>query len=203
MAVCGLGSWAGHFGSRSSGVGERMACATRPCAKRGRRTCGRTVRRTAGSESSTSGNRSRSPANHPHERGDKYRRPVATRPICPAVSACRPHRRSQVQHSGPLVEQTRALTRRILKWPGAGLNRRHRNFQSRALPTELPGPRGARLIGSDGAGQRRELRGTRSGTTTATASRCPPRSSRRRRGGSRSSSPSGSSSPRRRRRRPA
>src|SRR5712691_380068 len=27
------------------------------------------------------------------------------------------------------------------EWPGAELNRRHRDFQSRALPTELPGPR--------------------------------------------------------------
>ena len=28
----------------------------------------------------------------------------------------------------------------IVLWPGAELNRRHRDFQSRALPTELPGP---------------------------------------------------------------
>ena len=28
----------------------------------------------------------------------------------------------------------------ILQWPGTELNRRHRDFQSRALPTELPGP---------------------------------------------------------------
>ena len=27
-------------------------------------------------------------------------------------------------------------------WPGTELNRRHKDFQSSALPTELPGPRG-------------------------------------------------------------
>ena len=27
----------------------------------------------------------------------------------------------------------------VLRWPGTELNRRHRDFQSRALPTELPG----------------------------------------------------------------
>jgi hypothetical protein len=32
------------------------------------------------------------------------------------------------------------------KWPGAGLNRRHRDFQSRALPTELPGRSGEGLL---------------------------------------------------------
>src|SRR5439155_12197739 len=31
-------------------------------------------------------------------------------------------------------------SRRAIQWPGAELNRRHRDFQSRALPTELPGP---------------------------------------------------------------
>ena len=28
----------------------------------------------------------------------------------------------------------------IVWWPGTELNRRHRDFQSPALPTELPGP---------------------------------------------------------------
>ena len=32
------------------------------------------------------------------------------------------------------------------KWPGAGLNRRHRDFQSRALPTELPGRSGEATV---------------------------------------------------------
>src|SRR5262245_11931486 len=40
------------------------------------------------------------------------------------------------------------------KWPGAGLNRRHRDSQSRALPTELPGRSGVAVnTGSAGGGQ--------------------------------------------------
>ena len=44
------------------------------------------------------------------------------------------------------------------EWPGRELNPRHRDFQSRALPTELPGPRVARLIGFPRVGQRKAKR---------------------------------------------
>ncbi len=37
--------------------------------------------------------------------------------------------------------QFNSLARKLRWWPRAGSNRRHRNFQSRALPTELPGHR--------------------------------------------------------------
>jgi hypothetical protein len=43
----------------------------------------------------------------------------------------------------PPVLETGALPielRTFTPWPGTELNRRHRDFQSRALPTELPGP---------------------------------------------------------------
>ena len=41
-------------------------------------------------------------------------------------------------HLAPPSTPRRSL--RSNEWPGAELNRRHRDFQSRALPTELPGP---------------------------------------------------------------
>ena len=47
--------------------------------------------------------------------------PVVLTTICLAVSACRFHRRSQVEHSGPLVEQARAL--RAESQSGQGQNR--------------------------------------------------------------------------------
>src|SRR5262249_2374954 len=48
----------------------------------------------------------------------------------------------------------KAVNPRRTKWPGAGLNRRHRDFQSRALPTELPGRSAERTVSrSAGNGQ--------------------------------------------------
>src|SRR5262245_46119051 len=47
-----------------------------------------------------------------------------------------------VRHSARGVIRTRWRRDRsdqLTEWPGAELNRRHRDFQSRALPTELPG----------------------------------------------------------------
>ena len=40
----------------------------------------------------------------------------------------------------------------ILQWPGTELNRRHRDFQSRALPTELPGQKNARTLSARAGG---------------------------------------------------
>src|SRR5436190_14178739 len=39
---------------------------------------------------------------------------------------------------------------RFSEWPGAESNRRHRDFQSRALPTELPGPQDGQYSRMDG-----------------------------------------------------
>src|SRR5215218_10293514 len=61
--------------------------------------------------------------------------------------------------------------RRIEKeWcPGTELNRRHRDFQSRALPTELPGHRGAGRLrgGRVSPAGRRKSSASRSGTRWA------------------------------------
>src|SRR5690606_8564510 len=40
-----------------------------------------------------------------------------------------------------------------MEWPGSESNRRHHDFQSCALPTELPGRQGADYTPSEGVGQ--------------------------------------------------
>ena len=84
------------------------------------------------------GQRRRGPA-YPHRR-----RPLSGRPF-----ADRARRTADGRHRPPADARRRAapghagrMTVRRGKWcPGAGSNHRHRDFQSRALPTELPGRR--------------------------------------------------------------
>ena len=67
--------------------------------------------------------------------------PNVQNPILGEIYVARNECQMKVWHPEEEPAEVESNRRRIFEWcPGTELNRRHEDFQSSALPTELPGP---------------------------------------------------------------